>query len=110
MREPVVGATADGRRAAEYFSANLAPSPGIRVRGPLSVLQSFSRIDYRRICNGGPITLELSEAVFGDAEALRKVALLVRSFALLGCQQLQLNTINAAKFRRPSSIPSGTVT
>jgi formate C-acetyltransferase len=99
MCEPVVGATADGRRAAEYFSANLAPSPGIRVRGPLSVLQSFSKIDYRRICNGGPITLELSEAVFSDAEALRKVALLVRSFALLGCQQLQLNTINAAKLQ-----------
>jgi formate C-acetyltransferase len=99
MGEPVVGATADGRRAGEYFSANLAPSPGIRVRGPLSVLQSFSRIDYRRICNGGPITLELSEAVFADAEALRKVALLVRSFALLGCQQLQLNTINAAKLQ-----------
>ena len=99
MSEPVVGATADGRRAAEYFSANLAPSPGVRVRGPLSVLQSFGKLDYQRICNGGPITLELSDAVFGNAEALRKVALLVRSFALLGCQQLQLNTINVAKLR-----------
>lgn len=97
MHEPVVGATADGRHAAEYFSANLAPSPGARVRGPISVLQSFGKLDYQRICNGGPITLELSDAVFKDAEALRKVALLVRSFALLGCQQLQLNTINVAK-------------
>lgn len=97
MREPVVGATADGRRAAEYFSANLAPSPGVRVRGPISVLQSFSKLDYRRICNGGPITLELAEAVFSDTDALRKVAMLVRSFALLGCQQLQVNTINVAK-------------
>jgi formate C-acetyltransferase len=99
MREPVVAATADGRRAAAYISANQAPSPGIRVRGPLSVLQSFGKIDYRRICNGGPITLELSDAVFADADALRKVALLVRSFALLGCQQLQLNTINVAKLQ-----------
>jgi formate C-acetyltransferase len=99
MQEPVVGATADGRQAAEYFSANLAPSPGIRARGPISVLQSFSKLDYRRICNGGPITLELSDAVFGDAQALRKVALLVRSFATLGCQQLQLNTINVAQLQ-----------
>jgi formate C-acetyltransferase len=105
MREPVVGATADGRRAAEYFSANLAPSPGSRVRGPLSVLQSFSKIDYRRICNGGPITLELSDAVFSDAEALRKVALLVRSFAALGCQQLQLNTINVVKLHDAKKHP-----
>ncbi len=105
MHEPVVGATSDGRRASEYFSANLAPSPGVRVRGPISVLQSFSKLDYRRICNGGPITLELSDAVFGDAEALRKVALLVRSFATLGCQQLQLNTINVAKLQEAKRHP-----
>jgi formate C-acetyltransferase len=105
MCEPVVGATADGRLAAEYFSANLAPSPGIRVRGPISALQSFSKLDYRRICNGGPITLELSDAVFGNADALRKTALLVRSFATLGCQQLQLNTINVAQLQEAKRHP-----
>jgi len=105
MCEPVTGTTADGRRAAEYFSANLAPSPGVRVRGPLSVLQSFSKLDYRRVCNGGPITLELSDALFGDVEALRKVALLVRSFAASGCQQLQLNTINVAKLQEAKRHP-----
>ena len=47
MREPLVGATADGRQAGEFFSANLAPSPGTLMRGPLSVLQSFRKIDYR---------------------------------------------------------------
>ena len=94
MREPCVGATADGRKRGGPFSANLAPSPGVRVRGPISVLQSFAKIDYRRICNGGPITLELSDTVFHGEESLRKVAMLVRTFAQLGCQQLQLNTIN----------------
>jgi len=95
MPEPVVGATADGRRRGEPFSANLAPSPGTRLRGPISVLQTFVAVDYRRVCNGGPITMELSDAVFRDAESIRKVALLVRTFARLGCQQLQLNTLNA---------------
>jgi formate C-acetyltransferase len=96
MREPVVGATADGRVAGKPFSANLAASPGIAVRGPISTLQSFSKIDYLRICNGGPITLELSDSVFRDPESIRKVAMLVRTFAQLGCQQLQLNSLNAA--------------
>jgi pyruvate-formate lyase len=94
MREPVVGATADGRRAGDYFAANLAPSPGVSVRGPISVLQSFSKIDYARICNGGPITIELSDAVFRNEESVLKVAMLIRTFARLGCQQLQLNTLN----------------
>jgi len=94
MREPVVGATANGRKAGEFFSANLAPAHNAHVRGPISVLQSFSKIDYRRVCNGGPITMEFSDAVFRDAESIRKVAMLVRTFAQLGCQQLQLNTLN----------------
>jgi formate C-acetyltransferase len=96
MREPCIRATAEGRRQGEAFSANLAPSLGVRVRGPISVLQSFARIDYRRVCNGGPVTMELSDTVFRDAESIRKTAMLVRTFAQLGCQQLQLNALNAA--------------
>jgi pyruvate-formate lyase len=95
IREPVVGATADGRLKGTPFGANLAPSQGVRVRGPFSLLRSFSKIDYRRICNGGPITLELADSIFRDRESIEKTALLVRTFALLGCQQLQLNALNA---------------
>jgi pyruvate-formate lyase len=94
MREPVVAATADGRRNGEPFSANLSPSLGVRVRGPISMLQSFAKIDYQRICNGGPITMELSDSVFRNPESIRKTAMLVRTFAQLGCQQLQLNSLN----------------
>ncbi len=93
MREPVVGATANGRRRGDYFSANLAPANNARVSGPTSVLQSFSKIDYGRICNGGPITVELSDTVFSDEESIRSVAMYVRAFARLGCQQLQLNAV-----------------
>jgi pyruvate-formate lyase len=93
MREPVVGATADGRLIGQPFSANLAPSPGARVRGPISTLQSFARIDYSRVCNGGPVTMELSDSVFQSPESIRKTAMLVRTFAQLGCQQLQLNSL-----------------
>lgn len=94
MREPLVGATAEGRRAGEMVSANLAPAPGAQIRGPISMLQSFARIDYGRVYNGGPITMELSDSVFRTEEAVRKVALLVRTFARLGGQQLQLNSLN----------------
>ncbi len=91
---PPIGATADGRRTGDLFSANLAPSPNVTVRGPISVLQAFSRIDYQRIMNGGPITMELSDLSFRDPDARSKCAMLVRTFAKLGCQQLQLNTLN----------------
>jgi formate C-acetyltransferase len=105
LAEPVVGATADGRRRGDPFGANLAPTPGTRLRGPISVLQSYAAIDYRRVCNGGPITLELSASVFADRESIRKVALLVRTFARLGCQQLQLNALSAERLRDAKAHP-----
>ena len=40
--------------------------------------------------------MELSDTVFRDPESIRKVAMLVRTFAQLGCQQLQLNSLNAS--------------
>jgi formate C-acetyltransferase len=96
---PPIGATADGRKKGDFFNANLAPSPNAQVRGPISVLQAFGGIDYQRVCNGGPITMEISDAAFSDQEALGKCAVLVRTFARLGCQQLQLNALNADKLR-----------
>lgn len=95
MREPVVGATADGRKQGDYFSANLAPSPRQRNDSPIAAFESFCKIDYQRIYNGGPVTVELSDSVFRNRESLRKVAMLVQTFVRLGGQQLQINSINA---------------
>jgi pyruvate-formate lyase len=105
MIEPVVGATADGRKKGAYFSSSLAPSPGVRVHGPFSVLRSFSKIDYHRIMNGGPVTLELSDTVFRDRDSIRKVAMFIRSFAQIGCQQLQLNTLNVDTLKEAKEHP-----
>ncbi len=105
MAEPVVGATADGRAQGDFFSSSLAPSPGARVAGPTSVLRTYSKLDYTRICNGGPITLELADVLFRSADAIRKVAMLVQAFARLGCQQLQLNTLNVDALRHAKEHP-----
>ena len=81
-----MGATADGRKSGEFFSSSLARSPEVLVQGPLSVLQSFGKIDYKRICNGGPLTLELSDGLFRGKDSLRKVGLFIRAFVESGCQ------------------------
>jgi formate C-acetyltransferase len=93
MVEPTVGATADGRRKGEPFSSSLAPANGVQVRGPLSVLRSFSVIDYSRVMNGGPITMELAPSVFQAPEAYAKLASLIRYFVQTGNQQLQINLL-----------------
>ena len=46
------------------------------------------------MCNGGPLTLELDDTVFKNAEGMEKVAMLVRSFIQMGGHQMQLNAVN----------------
>jgi formate C-acetyltransferase len=100
-----IGAMPDGRKTGEYFSANLAPSPLANLRGPISVLQSYSKLPYDRCWNGGPITMELSDSVFRDDESIRKVAMLIRTFAQLGCEQLQLNVLNGVRLLEAKEHP-----
>jgi formate C-acetyltransferase len=95
LLEPIVKATADGRLDKEALSTSLAPSHGIKVNGLVSVLKSFSNIDYSRIMNGGPITIELTPSVFNSNEGIKKLSQLIKYFVKLGNQQLQLNLLDA---------------
>ena len=92
-----LGATADGREAGVPLPANYAPSLDIRLNGPVSLIKSFTKPGLGRVINGGPLTIEFSESVFSQKEAVTKVAQLVQFFVLRGGHQLQLNTVNREK-------------
>lgn len=89
-----LGATPDGRRAGEGFSANYSPSLFIHAKGPVSIIQSFTKPDLTKTVNGGPLTLELHDTLFRDEDSMEKVAKMVKSFIDLGGHQLQLNAVN----------------
>jgi len=90
-------ATPDGRRKDEVIPANYSPSLFLGSKGPMAVVKSFAKPHLERVANGGPLTLEFDSAVFRDAESVRKLAMLVRTFVVLGGHQLQLNTVNRDK-------------
>ena len=89
-----VGATADGRLAGTPFASSYSPSPDARLRGPLSNIQSFTKFDLTKICNGGPFTIEIHDTVFRNDEGEKKVAQLVKAYIDLGGHQIQINAIN----------------
>lgn len=89
-----LGATPDGRKAGEPFSANYSPSLNIKFDGVLSVIHSFTKPHLERICNGGPLTLEFHDTLFRNDEGTQKVARLVQLFVESGGHQLQLNAVN----------------
>ena len=87
-------ASADGRLKGHPFSANYAPSLDVPVKGPLSVIRSFTEPDLGKVCNGGPLTIEVHDSAFREADGVEKVAQLVKFFVDRGGHQLQLNAIN----------------
>ena len=89
-----LGASPDGRRKGEALGANYSPSLFAKVKGPISVIESFIKPDLGRAINGGPLTMEFDETLFKDDESKKKVSMLVQSFIRLGGSQLQLNAVN----------------
>ena len=92
-----IGASPDGRRKGEAFGANFSPSLFAQISGPLSVVKSFTKQNFKNTLNGGPLTMEFHHSMFTDADCIKKVAMLVKSFIDLGGHQLQLNAVNIDK-------------
>ena len=55
--------------------------------------------------NGGPLTLEFSNSMFQDNEAIRKTALFVRAFIIKGGHQLQCNSVNLEDLKKAQLYP-----
>ena len=89
-----IGASPDGRRKGEPFAANFSPSLFARNLGPFSVIKSFSKQNFGNAVNGGPLTLEFHSSMFDGEDGVKKVAMLVKSYVMLGGEQLQLNAVN----------------
>ena len=94
-----IGASPDGRRKGEPFGTNFSCSIFAKIPGPISVINSFSKPDFSRAINGGPLTLEFHGAMFDSEDSIGKVASLVKSYMDMGGHQLQLNAVNAEKMR-----------
>ncbi len=92
-----LGATPDGRHSGEEFAANYSPSLFTRLEGPYSIIKSFTKPDLSKVANGGPLTIELSDTMFRNAESIEKTARFVRTFIQRGGHQMQINAVNREK-------------
>ena len=100
-----IGASPDGRRKGEPFGTNFSASLFARIKGPLSVIQSFTKPDFTENTNGGPLTLEFASSMFKDEESVKKVAALVKAYIDMGGHQMQLNAVNTERLKDAQAHP-----
>ncbi|GHU03907.1 pyruvate formate-lyase [Spirochaetia bacterium] len=92
-------ATPDGRKKGESLACNYSPSLFTRLAGPVSIIKSFAKPNLVRVANGGPLTIELHDAIFRNEESIAKVALFVKSFIDMGGHQMQINAVNRDRLK-----------
>lgn len=98
-------ATPDGRLTGQPFAANYAPSLNVPVKGPVSIIESFTVPNLGRVINGGPLTIEIHDSAFRERDGITKVAQLVRYFIDRGGHQLQINAINRDQLKDAQAHP-----
>ena len=100
-----IGASPDGRRKGEPFGTNYSPSLVAKIKGPFSVIKSFSKPDFTEAINGGPLTMEFASSMFEGEDAIDKVAMLVKAYMDMGGHQMQLNAVNAEVMKDAQAHP-----
>lgn len=94
-----IGASPDGRRKGEPFGTNFSPSLFARINGPYSVIKSFTKPDFSKAINGGPLTMEFAASMFEGEDSIEKIAMLVKAYIDMGGHQMQLNAVNTEKMK-----------
>ncbi|MCF7927839.1 MAG: hypothetical protein K9L68_02375 [Spirochaetales bacterium] len=91
---PMLGATPDGRKAAEPLAHGMNPMHGRNTEGIVATANSFTKLDFRKY-QGGSFQIELEPSFFQrDERRGPVVAMFAKSFFEKGGVQINLNVID----------------
>jgi formate C-acetyltransferase len=96
---PMLGATPDGRHAAEPLAHGMNPMHGRNTRGLTATANSFCKVNFRNF-QGGSFQIELEPSYFPDG--IRRadlVEMFARTFFKIGGVQINLNIISLDRLR-----------
>lgn len=89
-------ATAHGFRADDILATNFSPTPGTDRHGPTAVIQSYCKMDFERLPNGGTLELKIHPSCFQGENGLASLVALLRSFVTLGGFYLNIDVVDSA--------------
>jgi len=100
-----VGATPDGRGAGLPVSDAASPMRGMDRSGPTAAALSLCKPDYTRVACGTVVNQKYTPDMFGNAEKRAKLGAVIRSYFLMGGQELQINCVSKDTLRDAQAHP-----
>ncbi len=100
----VIGATADGRKAAEPLSEGISPVQGMDRHGPTAVLKSAAKMDHVRT-GGTLLNQKFTPQLLADEAGLESLVHLVRSYFRMDGHHIQFNVVDAETLRAAQREP-----
>jgi formate C-acetyltransferase len=102
---PMLGATPDGRRAAEPLAHGMNPMHGRNTKGLTATANSFCKVDFQKF-QGGSFQIELEPSYFPEgARRGDLIEVFARTFFKLGGVQINLNIIAMEKLKQAMEHP-----
>ncbi len=100
----MLGASANGRRAAAPISDGTSPSHGADRNGPTAVIKSLGKMD--QIKSGGTLLNQrfLPEVLDGES-GIQNIAHLIRTYFKLNGHHIQFNVVDSQTLRKAQSAP-----
>ena len=90
----ILGASADGRKAREYYSDNLSPQMGADKNGPTAIVLSCGKVDFSHCSGGGVLDMKFHPSALASQEGRDKFIAMIKAYFQVGGLQVQINVLD----------------
>jgi len=90
----ILGASADGRKARDYYSDNLSPQMGADRNGPTAIVLSCGNVDFSKCAGGGVLDMKFHPSALASQEGRDKFIAVIKAYLQMGGLQAQINVLD----------------
>lgn len=90
----ILGASADGRKARDFYSDNLSPQMGADRNGPTAIILSCGAVDFSHCAGGGVLDMKFHPSALASQEGRDKFIAIIKAYFHVGGLQTQINVLD----------------
>ena len=90
----ILGASADGRKAREFYSDNLSPMLGAAKNGPTAIVLSCGNLDVTHCAGGEVLDMKFHPSALSTEEGRDKFIAMLKTYCKVGGMQAQVNVLD----------------